>query len=334
SEVDFTRLKDYSPVEIRFMQRGGGYSTVQADAKSDATLVRDVVEVLKGLPEGEAALLFTYKPRDRDDIDLTETFKAAMKKAGIDPDETVPFERQRPDGSVVVERRPRFPIATWGQETSSNEWVHCKHVLLPGVLRMPFGVTFGQYLAARDDLAAAYPKAVEEDVVRGQLAGAIYQAASRGSCRSTTADGKARPMTLYLVDKDAGLRAEVSKLMPGARWVEWEGEYRKPKSSARPKIESEADRAFVRVLQYLEGRSKHVTSMSTKALWQKVDPSHTVSRDVRLRVIERFNVVTEGWVRVERSLVRAEALPALEAEEIDCAFADAVEAPTASPWDF
>jgi hypothetical protein len=306
-EQDFARLKDYSSVEIRFMQRGGGYASVQDDAAKDRSLIGDIVEVLKAVPEGEAALTFTYKLRNRKgDIDLTEAIQAAMRKAGLDPDQKV---------EVAGGTRERFPIATWGQETNSNEWVHCTQVLLPGVMRLPFGEVFGQFLAARDDLSAPYPKRVEDDVVRGQLAGAVYQAASRGSCRSTTEDGKARPMTLWLVDKDDGLRTEIDRLMPGARWTEWDGAYRKAKSSAKPRAETETDRAFLSVLRYLQARPAAVTSVSTKRLWPKVDPSEEVSRDVRLAAIERFHSATDGWVREGRSLVRVEAVEAVRTAE-------------------
>lgn len=303
TEFDPARIKDYSTVEIRFMQRGGGRSTVQTDAQGEASLIRDIVEVLKGVPEGEAALTFTYRPRPESKVDLTKTIQAAMKAAGLDPDEKLP-------GGLA-----RFPFATWGQETSSNAWTYCRHVLLPGVYRVPFGVTLGQYLAARDSLAAEYPKAVEEDVVRGHLAGVIYQAASRGSCRSTTVDGKSRPMTLYLVDRDDGLRAEVSKLMPGARWVEWEGKYHRPKASTRAKTESATDRAFVKVLSYLSSRPHHVESISIKRIWQKIDPDTLTSEKVRKAAAERFTSPVDGWTRHGRSLVRLSLASSLQAEE-------------------
>lgn len=303
-ELRLDNLKDYSTVRVRHMAKGGGYSSIQNDARADGKLIADVVDVVKSIPASESVLIFTFLQRSSRDVNLQDRISRKLIEAGIDVDERIQFNGAE---------RKRINILTWGSETSSNDFSHCHHVVLPGVLRLPFGAVLGQYLAATDSLATGFPSNTEREVVLGQLAHLVYQAASRGRSRSTDRSGTAGEMTLWLVDKDLGIRDELAKVMPGATWEPWSGRY----AGADNTRHTKTDKAFARLIEVLSGVPQDCQRVTMKALWSAADPAGEFSADVRKAVAARFASVTSGWIRDPRGrgLIRADEVERVEAEE-------------------
>lgn len=218
-ETSTDGLKQYPTLRIRHMVAGGGRSSVTDDfdkPKAERRLARDIVHLVsEGIPQDESVLIFVYKHRGRG-RPMRDVLTEDLQDAGVDLAGTV-----RVDGKALR----RINIATWGSETSTNEWSHCKHVILAGVLRHPNEVLFGRYLSAKDDLKAELPVDKLATFVATETAHLIYQAASRGACRSTDADGVAKPMNLYFVHPFLNVKPHLQKVMPGAVWSRWSGDY-------------------------------------------------------------------------------------------------------------
>lgn len=309
--IPATGLKDYSRVTVRHMKAGGGYSTVQSDARGERKLIADIVSIVKEVPKSESVLIFTYKDRSSAsrpsgrDIDLEAAIKASLVAAGVDVKERV---------SVRGKPRHRINVLTWGRETSSNDFSHCSTVILPGILRLPFAESLGRYLAATEDLGSRFGRSTERDLVLGQLANLGYQAASRGTSRITDANGRALPMTLWVVDKDEQIKAELDKVMPGAQWAAWTGTYSTGKAPAIV-VETRIDLAFVTVRRFLQGITPTVEKVSTRRMWEQIDPNRLLTVSQREETIKRFRSPIDGWVHHGRSLIRDDKLHKVTLDE-------------------
>src|SRR5690606_31477455 len=91
--------------------------------------------------------------------------------------------------------------------------------------RHPNELLFGRYLSAKDDLKAELPVLDLPKFVATESAHLIYQAASRGACRSTDASGNAKAMNLYFVHPYLNVKPHLRMVMPGAVWSRWSGDY-------------------------------------------------------------------------------------------------------------
>ena len=189
------------------MRVPGGRTSITADMfpsgkearREDSHTVAEVVEVMRTIPDGEKAVIFTYK--DRGQFQFARAWHGALDSAGVDP--------------------ASYKIATWGMETGTNDYRDCKHVILAGVIRRD-----------RLDLQAAVLGQVDtgidapmtgEDVNKadlGEVLHVIYQAANRGSCRNIH-DGQAMPMTLWIMHKHRNIETPLKLIMPGCRWEKW-----------------------------------------------------------------------------------------------------------------
>jgi hypothetical protein len=166
----------------------------------------------------------------------------------------------------------RVNIATWGQETGANGWSHCSHVFLAGVLQLPDHYLFGGYLAAQDDLEADYTTSRQHDLNVSESAHLIYQAISRGTCRVSKlgyvqdvgAATVGKKMTAYMVvprNMQKDLKSLMDRVMPGATWAKWEGDFSTKKEPGKIEAAAEVVKA------HLEGlRAEGVTRVSSRAL--------------------------------------------------------------------
>lgn len=320
NELDLSHLKDYSRVSVRHMRRGGGRSTVENDlVRGGGKLMADVVRLIEGVPADESVLVFTFKPRGRS-ADLPEALRSALKKAGVD------LEAKMIVGNgPSAQERPRINIATWGQECGTNAFSHCKHVILLGVLRLSFGELLGRYLAASENLNAAYPKTTEEEVMLGHLGHSIYQAASRGTSRSTDAQGRAGAMNLWLVEADPRIRDEIEKVLPGCQWGDWQGDYSRAKADPKERLSPKTDCAFAATVEYLEELSPDVAEISSAKALAVIRKRAPVTPDVWRAVRARFaESPARGWLAPSgsRSFVRTSAIHAIETAEALALFED------------
>lgn len=112
---------------------------------------------------------------------------------------------------------PRILLRTWGQETSSNSFGDCKHVILAGVLRRgPLNLA-ASFAGESNDLMAR--RGIRE-LSLSEIAHCVLQAMHRGNCRRVDAEGQAGEMMLTIIDSEAGLREVIEPLLPGVNWIE------------------------------------------------------------------------------------------------------------------
>lgn len=287
------QLKVYNDVTINYMQAPSGRSsTEQAFAGGSSrrdSLSREIVDATVATPADEAVVIFTFKPKGRGRVDLPALIRRRLKQTGIDPDAMVPSGHRR------------VTVLTWGQHTSLSEYAFARHVVFAGVLQRSDEDLLGASIGQRADLLVDTGELLPlGEVKRGEVANVLYQAMSRGSCRFTD-NGRARRMAVWLPHHDPAIHAELLRLMPGVRWVDWRG-------SHGVATERKAYEVALAIVEYLRTLPDDVQAISMKALKAGAGLSAvagmTFSRARQL--VERGEPERINW-RVEgRSFVRAD----------------------------
>lgn len=204
----FHALKQFNNVTLHRLRSFGGRHSMEKRFK-DKSMAKECVEVLKTIPENEAALFYLYKLNQPGGTDYRKILEREIVKAGID------LEAVTPDG------RPRIVISTWGNETSLNCYAYCSHVFLVGILHQDSTRLMGAYLAQLNDIQADVNKTIANDLQLSEKAHLAYQALSRGTCR-TVSGGQALPMNGYLVEIDPEIETTLTRVMPGVVWKKWQ----------------------------------------------------------------------------------------------------------------
>lgn len=127
----------------------------------DRKAVREVVEVVRNVPPEQAVLIFTYKTRPGEKVDYKGVLMRDLERAGVDVNATI---------DTTQGPRPRINVLTWGQETSLNEYEHCSHVLLAGVLQRSSVDLAACYLGQKDTLLGDVPATELSDLKRSYAA--------------------------------------------------------------------------------------------------------------------------------------------------------------------
>lgn len=227
-------MKDHREVIVAMMDGRWGRSGIEDDLgkgvtgkKSKSKLVDDVVQVIqRAVGPEQGVLVFTYKQGSgKNEIDQGVFLREALVKAGIDIDATLPNGKKR------------INITTWGNETGTNEYAHCEHVILAGVLQLPEHALVGGYLAAQDNLKAEVNGSKLFSIQASEGAHLIYQALSRGASRRTRAEQTkvngpmfpaAGKMTAWIVvpaNMRKMIQGHLMTVMPEVRFADWTGSY-------------------------------------------------------------------------------------------------------------
>lgn len=205
-------LKTFENVTVHFAAEKSGRSAMEeAYAKRKTNpFASKLVEAVASIPDHEAAIIFTFKHKRRSRPDIPALIKQDLKNAGVDPDALLP------------NGKPRITILTWGQHTSLNEYAHASNVLFAGILHLDDETLVATAIGQTGNLLTPLDDRFNvADLKRGDIAGAIYQALSRGSCRYTE-DGKAKPMRVWLCHYDTKIKDELERVMPGLTWADWD----------------------------------------------------------------------------------------------------------------
>lgn len=292
--VPLAKLKSFENVKLHQMFTGGGRTTLQKDYDLkpwDRKTTKAIIEVVKSVPPEQAVLIFVFKDRPGERTRYREVTLADLQNAGIDTTATVEAIE---NGKVV--QRDRVMVSTWGQETSLNIFSHCAHVILAGVLqRSPLDLA-GSFLGQVDDIHAGVSKDLVRDIARSEVCHAAYQAWSRGSCR-VMQDGRARPMTGYIIHRDAGIQPMLSEVMPGAVWSEWKSE---ATIAAPPGIIASLT---LKIAEHLRSLPETVRQISTRQL--KTDTNLRDTHPNTFTAGLRDAMEHAPWLMSGRSLIRA-----------------------------
>lgn len=283
-------LKRYDRVHIHHMRAGGGRDTVSKDFQQEPSsrlICQDILQVIQKLPAEESVLVFVYKRREGEKLDMRDILLRELKKAGIDL-------------QAEVNGRRRINVITWGMETSLNGYAHCRHVILAGVLQRSSVDLAASYCGQADDLGAILSRKDLDAVTASETAHLIYQAASRGNCRTVNEQGQAGKMDLYLIHRRNDIQPLLCQAMPGAVWKPWTGNYSGSK-------EGETEKAAKKIAEYLQGLPEEVSKISTRRL-KNVLALKDVPSTTFTRAVDKALAMEEGWIREGRSLLRLTAL--------------------------
>lgn len=278
-----SHIKGFEDVMIRQMFLGGGRSTISKDFRGDRKRAKEIAHIIAKIPEDEAILIFTYKQRLGETVNYRNVILGELEKLGVD------IHTQHNQG------RNRINILTWGSETSLNGYNHCSHVILAGVMqRNPVELIAG-YVGQKGNIAAPLPRSISTDLQLSESVHLIYQALSRGACRNVQ-NGQAQRMTGYIIHKDARIRAELDKVMPGVKWEPWDTE-------TKGKQQSKAKRESLEIVKYLT--SLQTLKVSSRGL-KKALGSGLDTRSWTRAVNHALDGLP-GWDKNGQSIIRTPA---------------------------
>ena len=294
-------LKSFERVEVHQLLSPGGRSTIshslRADREETSAVAREVAGIIrKGWATERAFLVFTF--RKRMGHDLVEELKRDLRRAGIDT------EAQTDDG------HPRINWLTWGSETSLNGLEFCTAVIMAGVLHRSHLDLSAAVRGQTGNPAEPTPSVRIRQLIESELASAIYQGASRGSCRRIDA-GHAVPMRLWLIHKGVGIRDILERVMPGAMWS-----YPEPQHLKKAQADTKAARLMGQVLAHLRGLPEGNDKVSSRALKAALGlPKDAASESAFTRAVGLLNEADHGWCLTGRSLVRGAEVYGFSAQE-------------------
>jgi hypothetical protein len=229
-------VKDYHPLSIHTLQRGGGKNAVfgnvlgEIESKHEAdSIVKAVVEVVVSLPPEESVLLFTFLPKRRKGklIEVEKILKAALKAKHVDLDATVTAQ----DHTGTLVQKPRIAWSTWGRERGSNDFAYGENVILVGVLTRDEAEMRSALHAAVRDLEAPIETTDVKASILSADAVVVQQALARGTIRQTW-HGVCGCMRAWLFHRDVdALKAALDQVFPNARWLPWETAYLRSKQA-------------------------------------------------------------------------------------------------------
>jgi hypothetical protein len=277
-------LKTYEGVTIHLGKGNSGRASMEdvfAKRLHDPdSLPARLVKTIREIPGDEAVIVFTFKQRRRGKTDIPGTIKRELRKAGVDPD------------AKLANGKARITVLTWGQHTSLNEYAHAQNVVFAGVLHLEDETLLAWAVGQTGQLCAPLDDRFNvTDIKRGEIASALYQALSRGSCRYTV-NGAAKPMKVWLLHHDPKIKDELNKVMPGLTWQEWEG--------GKVQDTSKADNLSMQIAAHLRSYAgDKVSCRSIKsALAVKPAMAATFTRATR-------SLSVPGWERKGASFVRS-----------------------------
>lgn len=288
-KLTLSGLKSYEHVELRQLRIAGGRDSMERDFARDPwdrRTTKEIVDVVKAVPATEAVLVFVFKAR-QGGPDFRAVTLAALAQAGIDVHAKLAVG---PGG----ERKDRINVVTWGMETSLNSYAHCSTVVLAGVLHRSTLDLAGVYLGQRDNLRDSVGSDTIRRLVNSEVCHCIYQALSRGACRIMD-NGKARPMTGWIIHRDDAIRPVLNSVMPGVRWSEW-------KSDHGLQVGEVSAAAASAVVDYLDSLPPEVLKVSARKL--KAAAGLTTVKEDTMTTVLRAVCQRAPWTHSGRSLAR------------------------------
>jgi hypothetical protein len=275
-------IKRWDNVRVHQMYAAGGRSSVAAsflqERRENRAVSREVVEVVKRIPPDEAVLVFVFKDSNGR---IAQNLRYDIREAGINT------EAKLPDG------RDRFNVLAWGSETSLNDFAHCRHVILAGVLHRSLLDLASVAVGQLDNREAKLDGKWLLELMRSEVSHCAFQAISRGSCREVNM-GQAKPMDAYVILPWA-LEPHLQPVMPGAAFDAWlpvHGEVNN----------SEATRMALAVLEHLKGLPESVLRVPTKNIREALSIP-TAQKMAFSRAMKQLTDMSQ-WQRQGHSLVR------------------------------
>lgn len=274
--------KDYSSVNIHQLFGNGGRDSLTKDfAKAsiaDRKTSQEVLAVIKSRPSEESFIIFTYNYKSSDGVNFESILRADMESVGIDSYDLV-------DGG-----KPRFNFLTHGNETSLNGLSYCTNVIMVGVLHMKPDTIDGLIIGQRDNITHEQNLEEARRVDTSEKVHKVYQAISRGSCRSVN-NGKSLPMNAWVIHRSLDIREGLSKVMSGVNWLEW--------TSCLTEGKANGQKLAVDILSYLEARPPVDYPLSIRSVKSDMNIDSTTTWQ---RALANALAMTDKFTKLGRSI--------------------------------
>lgn len=297
------QLKSFEAVKVTQLLARGGRNSVErgfaASGRDTAAMARDVADIIRSDMEADPArtfLVFSFKAQMGPDV--VKELRSDLKKLGINPDERIP---KVPPTESDDGMRPRVSILHWGRHEQENGFEHCETVILAGLLHRSHLDIAAAIKGQSGSLATPTPSPTVRRVLNSEVAHAVYQAASRGSCRRVEY-GKAMAMRLYLFHASRTLEPLLNEVMPGAQWT-----YTEPTHLPKAIADHRAADLLGHILEYLRTVPESVNCISSTKLKaaMRLPKEDQGANSAFKRAIGMLDVAVHGWERKGRSVVRS-----------------------------
>lgn len=283
--VDLHRdIVSYENVTVHQLRHASGRNAMQKEfgkRRGHRDITREIIEVIKGIPEDEGVLIFVFKKKYR--VDYRKTLLNDLRDAGVDTE-------------AEINGKPRIVVLTWGNETSISHYSYCSNIIFAGVLHRSHLDIGSAICGQKQDLLARLRNDDIRRVIQSEVVHSIYQGMSRGSCR-VIEGSKTKPMKVWLIHP-GDIRHLIYEVMPGIRWAEWESLY------LSPRVQPKADLLAETIRSYL-GQLQGVNQMSISRL-KKTLEMNKVHKNTMKRALEKA-LEGSGWIIKGRSVVRSYA---------------------------
>jgi hypothetical protein len=208
---------------------------------------------------------------------------------------------------------PFIRIETFGKETSSNNYVHCKHIIFVGTPWQNVTAMIATALGQLRNIHRHLEDQLVKNLYDSEAAYRLHQGLGRGTCRRLGYDGRPQKMQgyLFLTDKQWNcIGPLLKKVFPGVRTP---GQTLPKQEQRESKINrvTQALTAEVRKV-YKEGAYSADIGVKLSSLRQALElPARS---DVFTRAVNKFLTQNQEWTRQGRSLVRVnpDIRPSLE----------------------
>lgn len=256
------------------------------ERREDRNVSKEIIEVVRTIPENEGVLLWSFKEKlwmGQKSINILDRLRDDLHAAGINTDATF----VTPSGAV----KPRFEYLTYGNETSTNDYVDYSNTILCGVLHRDDLDLAASVLGQKDDLLADHEDLAE--IKRSEVAHVVYQAISRGPSRKII-NGEAGAQNVWLIHLDDRLGDLLKVAMPGLVLREWQPQFLQGAATRKTKTLAET------ILDHLEATKP--AQVSTRALKGMLGLQR-VPRMTFTDALTKLVTMTDKWRLDGRSLV-------------------------------
>lgn len=283
-------IVSYEDVEVHQLDGHSGKHTMEKEfnaKRGHCRVTLEAADVIKGIPENEGILLFTFKTKGKPDY--KRILEQDLRAAGIDTEALIEVRL-----GEKTQLKPRFVFLTWGQETSLSKYSYCSNVFLLGILRRSNTDLAGHIMGQSGNLLRKVSNEEIREVLQGEISHVVYQALSRGSSRIIR-DGKALPMQVYLIHPEGrGLREDIEAVMPGIHWSRWEGRHLVPKEREGTKVRPLAETIASYLNALPEGEDKlSVRKLKTDLDFGDIAPK-TAQRALQMAINEGSSWLLKG----------------------------------------
>lgn len=280
--------KTYERVTVQEVRLPTGRSTLKGQRLGD--LVKHTGDAMREAQADACTLICTFK-----DHAAEKAGAAALPIRGLLAGLKAAGHSLKSKITVRGKAVPRFPWLTWGNHTSINEFSHCEHVILAGVLRRNHLDLAASMAGHKDDLSYRLTKQGLMELELSEIAHCVLQAMNRGSCRTVDGQGRAGAMRLTIIADVPGLREALAGSLPSVQW-----ETMKPPSKRSAAVSPT-------VTAYLKALPADLCRVSCRVLKQATDCATLKQAAWEYALAGALFGLRSEWRHVRRSVVRVPA---------------------------